>query len=273
MGGGNFVTQSYPTYFHQFWTQKTLSKSEAVADFKEVTAAERAELEKHDAGFVEPDALFVEMWKNTYPGMDWIKYNADTGYFEINPLFAGIKVGRTDITYQEAIAIYNRATAGTNLMYTYNSQKARINLPPYNYGNPFNVGQIISHNYTHEVLILALNYGSYVSGVQPITTCPKLETIFGAITMTNNKDWSAKGCPNLKYIKFYFTGKNNIDISDSPLIALESFQTTLAGKGASSSATITVHPDVYAKLTDETNTEWHQILLEATEKNIIFATT
>ena len=37
-------------------------------------------------------------------------------------------------------------------------------------------------------------------------------------------------------------------------------------------ATITVHPDVYAKLTDETNTEWHALLALAAEKNITFAT-
>lgn len=37
--------------------------------------------------------------------------------------------------------------------------------------------------------------------------------------------------------------------------------------------TITVHPSVYSKLTDESNTEWHKVLLDAAEKNITFATT
>lgn len=37
--------------------------------------------------------------------------------------------------------------------------------------------------------------------------------------------------------------------------------------------TITVHPDVYAKLTDEDNAEWHQILIDAEDKNIQFVTT
>lgn len=36
--------------------------------------------------------------------------------------------------------------------------------------------------------------------------------------------------------------------------------------------TVTVHPDVYAKLSDETNAEWHALLAQAAEKNIIFAT-
>ena len=36
--------------------------------------------------------------------------------------------------------------------------------------------------------------------------------------------------------------------------------------------TITVHKDVFAKLTDEANTDWHQVLTDATNNNITFAT-
>ena len=41
----------------------------------------------------------------------------------------------------------------------------------------------------------------------------------------------------------------------------------------SSTATVTVHPTVYAKLTDTTNTQWHKVLTDALAKNITFATT
>ena len=37
--------------------------------------------------------------------------------------------------------------------------------------------------------------------------------------------------------------------------------------------TITVHADVYAKLTDESNTDWHALMASAAAKNITFATT
>ena len=43
--------------------------------------------------------------------------------------------------------------------------------------------------------------------------------------------------------------------------------------GDTDSHAVSVHPDVYSKLTDEANTEWYQILLDAAEKNIQFATT
>lgn len=47
----------------------------------------------------------------------------------------------------------------------------------------------------------------------------------------------------------------------------------VSNKAANTAAiTVTVHPDVYAKLSDETNAEWHALLAQAAEKNIIFAT-
>ena len=41
----------------------------------------------------------------------------------------------------------------------------------------------------------------------------------------------------------------------------------------SKAITITVHPDVYAKLTDESNADWHALMASAAAKNITFATT
>lgn len=69
----------------------------------------------------------------------------------------------------------------------------------------------------------------------------------------------------------------SINLSSCSKLSLESFQYMIkeawTDPGSNHSRVITVHPDVYAKLTDETNTEWHQVLLDAAEKNINFATT
>lgn len=37
--------------------------------------------------------------------------------------------------------------------------------------------------------------------------------------------------------------------------------------------TVTVHPEVYAKLTDEANAEWHALVAQAAARNITFLTT
>lgn len=39
-----------------------------------------------------------------------------------------------------------------------------------------------------------------------------------------------------------------------------------------SAITVTVHADVYAKIQDESNTDWHALLALAQEKQITFAT-
>lgn len=46
----------------------------------------------------------------------------------------------------------------------------------------------------------------------------------------------------------------------------------MANAANTSAITITVHPDVYAKLTDESNAEWYAVLTAAAAKNITFAT-
>lgn len=95
------------------------------------------------------------------------------------------------------------------------------------------------------------------------------------------------GCGSLTSVKNMFSGcvklesvklRNvNCDISfaDSPLISLESLRFMVDNRLASQTKpiTITVHPVVYTKLTDENNAEWHQVLTDAALKNINFATT
>ena len=63
-----------------------------------------------------------------------------------------------------------------------------------------------------------------------------------------------------------------LDFRYSPLLSFDSVRFMVDNIVESASATITVHPDVYAKLTDETNTEWHKVLTDALDKQITFVT-
>ena len=62
-------------------------------------------------------------------------------------------------------------------------------------------------------------------------------------------------------------------LQQSPLLTLDSAAYLVAHAANTAAITVTVHPDVYAKITDEANTEWHQVLIDAAAKNITFATT
>ena len=81
-----------------------------------------------------------------------------------------------------------------------------------------------------------------------------------------------RGCKSLSY--FYFQRlKTDISIIDSPLVAIESLTYLIENAANTSAITITVHPEVYAKLTDSTNTEWYAVNTAAQAKQIAFATT
>lgn len=38
--GGNFITQAYPTNFHEFYTRKIITPGDTVDNYREVTAAQ-----------------------------------------------------------------------------------------------------------------------------------------------------------------------------------------------------------------------------------------
>ena len=66
-----------------------------------------------------------------------------------------------------------------------------------------------------------------------------------------------------------------LDMSLAPLgeLELECWAYMVEHAANTKAITITVHPDVYAKLTDESNAEWHKVLLDAAGKQITFVTT
>lgn len=104
--------------------------------------------------------------------------------------------------------------------------------------------------------------------------CTNLKRIIGVI----NCSYLAK-CPNafgncqkLEEVKL-FNLKIDISFSSSPLLSLASLQYLVTNAANGSTAiTVTVHPDVYVKLTDTANTEWYALLQTALGKNISFAT-
>lgn len=222
--------------------------------------------------------LFIDLWTQTYGSPASIGYNATTDKFFVKAVFGkGITIGLDDIEYTEAVRIYNRTTCAVNTQYLYNSIPIRINIPPYNYGNPFSLGMQTSYNQNIQYLILQLS-PSYASGFTGANNNPNLIGIAGGITFDyNNQTKNFHNNPKLKYIFVRAGNGCTINVQDSPLLNIASLQMTVEGiteqNPLTTPCTYKVHPDVYAKLTDESNTEWHQIFLDASEKNLIFATT
>lgn len=64
----------------------------------------------------------------------------------------------------------------------------------------------------------------------------------------------------------------DIGLLHAPNLSLASFRYMVENAANTKAISITVHPDVYAKLTDPDNAEWHQLNQDAAEKQIAFAT-
>lgn len=110
------------------------------------------------------------------------------------------------------------------------------------------------------------------------SNCQKLETIVDEINCTPRSGVAFRTikafnkCAKLKDVKIKSLHMD-ISFADSPLLSLESLQylVTNAANGTTT-ITVTVHPDVYAKLSDTSNTEWHKVMTDAAAKSISFAT-
>ncbi len=290
MGGGNYLTENYPTYFHTFVKRKILTGSETPEGFKEVTAKEREKIEKSDAAWVRPPQAFIDMWNSACGAYG--TFNEATGYFELN--------GLIDITYAEALRIlaaYNGRANDFNVGATKYAAQAQCRtwIPSYIQGLsrlPNNLFDTVSHI---EVLRLFRPQGQridlFVTGDDIFGRCNRirkwLDVIwwFGNTALNNNNKFTFRFDSfhwykdNHPFEYFRFGNVNfNIDCQCYENIGIDSFEYVVNNRyplttSGANPFTITVHPKVYAKLTEDADTEWTQLLAKAADKQITFATT
>lgn len=204
-------------------------------------------------------------------------YNEKTGFYELN--------GLTDITEEEMRTIYlqtHHVTRQTDLSGVF----AKANNIRTNY--PFEIDggykQVLCHatfagctNIEVVAFTKSINNVFYSTRVNYLFQyCRKLKEVIGIIR-TDYADSSEKyknmfyQCTSL--VRVSLNGvKYDISFSDSPLISLESLQFMITNAANTSPIIVTVHADVYAKIQDETNAEWHALIEMAAAKQITFAT-
>lgn len=215
-------------------------------------------------------------------------WNDSTGYFELN--------GLADITYEQMLAILdfgkdfcprqpvnainnlirtNILTDLSNLQYNH--------LPKYAFYQAFwlEVVRVSPDN------VNAYTARGIVGAEYAFFSCRKLREIQGAFTLMNMSSLPCLFlgfCDNLSTVHFIAL-ECNIDISTLKSLSAESLQFCIANSNNKTKAiTITVHADVYAKLTgdttnaayndlsDEEKQQWTALIEQAAEKNIQFAT-
>lgn len=200
-------------------------------------------------------------------------YNRNTGFYELN--------GLTDITEEQMKVIYvqtNHMDYIENMNDVFSGLNFRTNLGFKHVrrvnNRTFNLKNAFRENTNLEVLKLGNstndNWVMKCSDIQDfVTYCSNLKEIIGYIECPVAVNFLST--PLLEEIRF----KNivrNFGIKDSPLISLESLQYLITNAANTSPITVTVHADVYAKIQDEGQVDWHALIETAAAKQITFAT-
>lgn len=216
------------------------------------------------------EQLFIDMWNSacgTYG-----KYNAETGFYELN--------GLTDITYEQALAIYRAISSETSNVYRPNVRTVLFSGCT---GMTIGTWKRFENCYNLEVIKHSdhVNYGNTTESM--FDGCTKLRSILGIVHINNITVYSYMFRRCVKLENFTFNGLNsNLTISDSPLITYNTLNYLISNALGNNVKTITVHPTTYAYLqgttppTEQvggTTEQWQALVTAATNKKISFATT
>lgn len=204
-------------------------------------------------------------------------YNEKTGFYELN--------GLTDITEEQMRTIYiqtNPTKRVADLCSVLNAASIRTNFAFLNRGANKNIDCYAAFNNCTNLEVVALGAREgdnfYPSRVHYMfTNCTKLRRIIGVLNAVSIESHSNpfintfSGCISLETL-LLLNLKNNVSFANSPLISFGSLKYMITNAANTSPITVTVHADVYAKIQDESQADWHALIEAATAKQITFAT-
>lgn len=240
-----------------------MTPTEDISDYREVTAAERTALEQADAAWEEPSQSFIDLWNNA--AGDYGCYNETTGFFELN--------GLTDISYSEALEIYNFSSPGllnaSTRQHMFFRSKLRT-MMPINEANRIQKSwaQAFFASPNLEAVSFSPGAADVLDGKQMFSNCSKLKRILPLMDAENcNATGMFENCYALEEAKLRGI-KNSVSFAWSPLLSLESLKFMIDNRPAhfTNAITITLHPEAYARVSDE-------LFAQAAAKNITIATT
>lgn len=202
-------------------------------------------------------------------------FNEETGFFELGTV--------KDLTYEDAMTIVLSPQGIHNVVVSQNDKiglmsgfevralfPIKLSAGASGYSN-FN-RRYDSCTKLEEAVFIG-SYGSFVDHFfRAFAGCRKLRVLtFETSSTVTGFVNTFDGCVALEELTPPYAAAG-MDLSDCSRLSLESLVRIVSRTSTGKNITHTVHPTVYAKLTDETNAEWHAVLTEALSKNISFAT-
>lgn len=268
------------------WQSEIEGKQDALTTTEDLSISTDNELSLTD---MAKKRLFIDMWDKAW-GADG-KYDPDNALDAEHP-FMGNGIW---MTYEEALTVYaGRCEPLDELSGHWRLYKGRTTLSERNppYATSYNLDRAAMSS---KVEVLRLCGGTGMiwcsSVVHLCANCYELREIYPILRDETKSpqyfydNWLAAfgACPNLELVKI-FGIKNNINFTTSPKLKFVVFRYLVDNAANTSAITVTVHADVYAKLTgDMTNAaaaalteaelaQWQQLVTDAAAKNISFAT-
>ena len=260
------IVKPYPSIYNETYE---------IEDINDVLSSMNTEIEANTASIsaVEGNINTQQGNRALYVAAGAV-YNEQTGFYELN--------GLTDITEEQMRNIYvytNGAINQNDLKGRFCNVPIRTNLPfKANSGGYFgdaNIDAMFATNHMIEIVYVgSVIYPNHIN--RAFTRCVKLRKILTVINLNTHNITTPitatfQNCVLLEYVRIQKI-KQNISFPDSPLLSLESLQYLITNAANTSAITVTVHADVYAKIQDESQADWHVLVASAQEKNITFAT-
>lgn len=272
------------------------AKQDKLVNSADITVGEDDKLTVTDAVLKK---AFIKRWKNLgtiYNGHVRGSYNEETDLFTVmwDTEYPESKKYQPYFTYEQAMAALDAVT-GPVLGYDSFAPRIPANLPPIGYpqgsGPKLTIAdaETVVHNYKIKTLILSATGTCTVTQTMKLASASELQAIIGDVIIETNINENpisfsatAPAFPKLEY--FHITIKKSFDVSTSPLLTFSTMQYLVTNAANTSPITVTVHPDVYAKLTGDTTNaaaaaltsdelaQWTALATTANSKNITFAT-
>ena len=272
------------------------AKQDKLVNSADVTVGEDDKLTITDAAVKK---AFIKQWENLgtiYIGTLFGAYNEETDLFTIRwrTEYPESRKYQPYFTYEQAMAALDAVT-GSVLGHDSFAPRIPANLPPIGYqmgsGPRLTIADTDSvvYNFNIKTLILSAVGPCSVTKTMNLASANELQAIIGDVIVNtgineNPISFSAagKGFPKLEY--FHITIKKSFDVRTSPLLTFSTMQYLVTKAANTSPITVTVHPDVYAKLTGDTTNaaaaaltsdelaQWTALVTTANSKKISFAT-
>lgn len=204
--------------------------------------------------FASPSREFIAQCEAT--GL--VVYNRNTGYFELN--------GLTDITTAQ-MRVIMRESSGANYLcdYCHSFGEARTFLPVRNSRGSWGHNAFYAFARCANLEVLDFDNSAYVgiSG-NSFSSCFKLREIRNGKLITNANSKDALNLPNLE--SFTVRISSDFNLSNASKVTYDSIEYMVSNAINTSPIIITLHPDAYARVTDE-------LFALAAEKSITIAST